>query len=299
MEIFDLAISYVWEYDEEFVNLIEHVFQKKGIKTFLIRKYNLDEVAFLLEKKKIHFKAYLDRASDEDNSFDVITELATKRKTYLINPLPLTYSATNKALMHKKLANQRINLPKTIILNPYNKNHLLGISESQLSYVGRPFVIKPSLFSGGSQGVINKAESLEQIQQSRMSSPTEPYLVQEKIYPKKIKGRRAWFRVFWAFDTVIPTWWDDKSHIYFHVSKSEILKYNLLPLKMIVKRIAAITKLDYFSSEIAITKENIFFVIDYVNDQCDMRLKSNHKDGVPNEVVKQFVERMMHMVESL
>jgi hypothetical protein len=53
-------------------------------------------------------------------------------------------------------------------------------------------------------------------------------------------------------------------------------------------RIADITKLNFFSTEIAMVDRETFVVIDYVNDQCDMRLKSRHQDGVPDDVVNEI-----------
>ena len=32
--------------------------------------------------------------------------------------------------------------------------------------------------------------------------------------------------------------------------------------------------------------------VDYVNDSCDLRLKSRHADGVPDEVIHQIAERI-------
>jgi hypothetical protein len=52
-------------------------------------------------------------------------------------------------------------------------------------------------------------------------------------------------------------------------------KYNLHKLISITKKIAAISGLDYFSTEITLAEDNNFYAIDYLNDQCDMRLRSN------------------------
>jgi len=41
-----------------------------------------------------------------------------------------------------------------------------------------------------------------------------------------------------------------------------------------------------------------FILIDYVNDQCDMRLRSNHVDGIPDEVVSEFVQAMKEKIIS-
>ncbi len=299
MEIFDLAVSYKWEYDKEFVDLIERNFQKDGLRTFVVESFNLNETVSLLKNKEIHFKAYLDRASDEDPSFLPLTKILSRKKCHLINPHSKVVKSINKASMHKKLLKKNFRLPQTLILPPYDYDSVLSISEDKLISLGKPFVIKPAFFSGGGEGVVKDAETLSEIETERMKNHNDKYLIQQKIYPRKFKNKRAWFRVFWAFDKVIPSWWDDHTHIYSPVLKSEIKKYNLLPLYRAVARLSRITKLDYFSTEIALTKDHKFFLIDYVNDQCDMRLKSLHPDGVPDIIVKEFIDRMKNFVKKI
>jgi hypothetical protein len=46
--------------------------------------------------------------------------------------------------------------------------------------------------------------------------------------------------------------------------------------------------LDFFSTEIALDQAGRFIVIDYLNDICDMRLKSRHYDGVPDDIVHEI-----------
>jgi len=292
MQTYNLAISYNWTFDHEFVELIEQIFQEDGLKTYVITKQNFREVIDLLRKKRIFFKTYLDRASDEDPEFEQITTILLRRKSYLINPYSKVHCAINKAVMHKKLTKKRFLLPKTLILPAYNSKEHLSIKEEQLEVIGRPFVIKPVLFSGGGQGVIKNAMTLAEIQGERSKNISEKYLVQEKIHPCDINGKRAWFRIFWAFGHAIPTWWNDNTHIYFRVTRNDIEQFNLRPLIKITTRLAQITNLDYFSTEIAVTKDHKFVLIDYINDQCDMRLKSNHPDGIPDRVVIDFIERM-------
>jgi len=299
MHIFDLAIAYKWKYDKEFIELIERNFQRDGLRTFIIGKFNLGEVVDNLKKKKIYFKAYLDRASDEDPEFLPISKLLTRKKSYIINPHRKIIKSIDKVLMHRKLVKRQFRLPKTLLLPSFDYDETLRLSDNDLNELGIPFVIKPSFLSGGGEGVIRSAESLAQISEERRKNHTEKYLVQEKIYPGKIQSKRAWFRVILAFDKVIPTWWDDHTHIYHRVTKADAKRYNLLPLYRITKRLARLTQLDYFSTEIALTKDHKFVLIDYVNDQCDMRLKSNHVDGVPDEVVNEFIERMKRKVLSL
>ncbi len=299
MDIFDLAVSFTWEYDKEFLDRIEELFQGKGLKTFIINRYNLQEVIDGIKNKDIHFKAYMDRASDEDPNFLQAAQLIRRRKGVIINPHDKVVRAIDKCKMHKRLLRKKCQLPKTFLVPSYNHQPELKLTINDLEGLNFPFVIKPALISGGGEGVIKNAMTIEAIQNERINNPFEKYLIQEKILPRKINGRRAWFRVIWAFDRPIPTWWDDQTHIYKRVTKREIARFNLLPLVRITSMLARITGLDYFSTEIALTKDHKFVLIDYINDQCDMRLKSNHIDGVPDEVVDEFIERMLKKISSL
>ena len=299
MNQFDLAISYTWIYDKEFIDLVEKIFQKDGLKTFIIQEFNIGEVTELLREKKLYFHVYLDRASDDDPQFEPILKILSRRKCYIINPHSKVNKATNKYLMHKKLEKKKFLLPKTFILPAYIDDERLKIKENDIDILKRPFIIKPAVFSGGGEGVENNGMSLEQIQNARVKSNEEQYLVQEKIHPRIIEDKRAWFRVFWAFGKVIPTWWDDNTHIYDLVTTKQIKKYHLLPLFRISRRLARLNGLDYFSTEIALTKSNKFVLIDYVNDQCDMRFKSNHFDGVPDVAVMEFIKSMKRKVIQL
>ncbi len=296
---FDLAISYKWIYDEEFVQLIENIFHNYGLTTFLIRNYNINEVIDRVNRRELYFKAYFDRASDEDRSFEPISKLLQRRHCYLINPHNKVLKATDKSTMHKRLLKKKFRLPETHLIPSYSQTRQLKLDEYDLMQIGSPFVIKPAINSGGGEGVIKNAVSLQQIVEERIKNPNEKFLIQEKIKPRFLAGRRAWFRVLCAFNKTIPIWWDDQTHVYNIVTKKEIARYNLLPLSRITAKLAKVTKLDYFSTEIAVTKNHNFVMIDYVNDQCDMRLKSNHPDGVPNEVVVEFIERMRRKVLSL
>lgn len=297
--IYDLAIAYKWKYDQEFVELIEQSFQLSGLRTFVIGKFNLFEVIVLTKKNKISFKAFLDRASDEDPEFIPLTKLLERKKCCLINPHKKVVKSLDKVSVHKKLIRKKFQLPQTFSIQPYDKQKELLITNEELKSLGNPFIIKPATFSGGGEGVIRNATSLEQIQIERIKNHSDKYLVQEKIQPRILNERRAWFRVIYAFGQVIPTWWDDKTHIYYKVTDSEIKKYNLQQLSKISKKLARITRLDYFSTEIALTKDHKFILIDYVNDQCDMRLKSNHFDGIPDEVVTEFIEAMKKKIITL
>jgi hypothetical protein len=95
---------------------------------------------------------------------------------------------------------------------------------------------------------------------------------------------------------IIHCWLNDLTHIYSEITEDDFIKYNLNEMNNIVKKIKEITNLDFFSTEIALTKDQKFIVIDYVNDQCDMRFQSKHLDGVPDKVVYQIIEAMAEFI---
>jgi len=45
METFDLGISFVWEYDTDFIALIEETLQAEGLSTFIVQEQNISEVS--------------------------------------------------------------------------------------------------------------------------------------------------------------------------------------------------------------------------------------------------------------
>ena len=145
-------------------------------------------------------------------------------------------------------------------------------------------MIKPSN-GGGSEGVILGAFSMDQILRARMEFPEQKYLIQETVTPRTIHGQPAWFRVFYAVGKTFPCWWHPLSHVFSAVSLHDENRYELTPLREITQRIASLCKLDWFSTEIALTLEH-FVVVDYVNDGIDTRIQSKAVDGVPDEVMQ-------------
>lgn len=296
---FDLAISYKWKYDVSFVDKIENMFSKLGITTFVIHKENIFEITNLAKTKSISFKAYLDRGSDEDEDFEELAQILKNRDTYIINHYDKIESAVDKSVMQEKLDSSGILTPKTIILPPFDKQNDLVIKETDLAEIGNPFIIKPAYYSGGGEGVVTDAESISDIEKQRAVNHDDRYLIQQKIYPKLIDGHRAWIRTLWAFGAPLHQIWDDQTHVYAENSNKYIRQLEIGKLDSIMYKLAEISGLDYFSSEIAVDENNNYYLIDYINDQCDMRFKSQHFDGVPDDVVELFILRMAELVRSL
>lgn len=297
MKNFDLGIAYNWEYDVDFVSLVEEQLQANGLSTYVVHPNNVLAVRDDLLQKKLGFNAYLDRAWDVDEKFEDIGKLLQRRKTRLFNPYKNVLHAIDKASMHLEFITAGLNVPYSIIIPPHSQEEDILLSVEDLAILGRPFIIKPCNTTGGGIGVVTGAESLKEVLNERIAYSHDKYLIQEKIYPNTINGKRTWFRCFWAFGKVITVLWDDQTHVYEVIDDDLKTKINIKKLNQITKTIFGLTKLDFFSTEVVLTGENKYMVIDYVNDQCDMRLKSKHSDGVPDEIVNQIITSLIKAIE--
>jgi len=120
--------------------------------------------------------------------------------------------------------------------------------------------------------------------------------LQATVTPRTIQGRPAWFRIFYAVGKTYPCWWHPLTHVFSAVTPSEESKYELAPLYDITKRIASICKLDWFTTEIALTL-NDFVVVDYVNDQIDTRVQSRAVDGAPDEIMQSIANQLVGLAK--
>jgi len=294
-EHYDLAVAWNWEYDREFVSLIRAAAATHALSTCLIDHHNLTETLERLRNGFLSFRLVLDRASDEDERFLPLAQHLQRRSattTRVLNRYELMRRAADKATMHLEFLTRGIHVPYTIIISPYNHKREVELSLSELARLGRPFIIKPANTTGGGVGVVLGAESLKDIIETRQHHKNDKYLLQEKIVPAILGDHRTWFRVFFAFGEIILCWWDDQTHVYEFLTAEEEKRFDLHPLREIAAAIGDVCGLDFFSTEIVYVSSGMFVVVDYVNEMCDMRLKSRHVDGVPDHIVEFIAGRI-------
>jgi hypothetical protein len=199
--------------------------------------------------------------------------------------------------MHLEFIANGLVTPYTIIIPPFNTTEKILLSVADLAQLGRPFIIKPANTTGGGIGVVDGAETLQDILTARQVYHNDKYLLQEKVKPIARDGKRFWFRGFFCCGLIDCSWWDDSTHRYEMLNPTEVSFYQLEGLFQIVEKISNIIKLNFFSTEIALCQSGKFIVIDYVNEICDMRLKSQHADGVPDEIVLKIVNQIVDYVK--
>lgn len=289
----DLGIAWEWQYDADFVKCLANAGHARGLSVQLIHTRDLTAALRDFTGGNIRFRTFLDRASDNVKDFLPFGKAVANSGARMINTYSQMAWCIDKATMHMEFLANGLHVPYSIILSAYD--HEPEIKIKDLARLGRPFIIKPSLGSGGT-GVVLGAESLADVLNARKSQNDQKFLLQEKIVPKLLGSRRAWFRVYWVLDRTFIVWWNDLTHLYGELMPAEEELYDLSPMRRIISKIAAISRLDFFSAEIALTADNRFVVVDYVNDIVDMRVQSSHADGVPDGLVHEIIAAIMDFV---
>lgn len=87
--------------------------------------------------------------------------------------------------------------------------------------------------------------------------------------------------------------------LYEIVTEDERKKLGLEPLYAITKKIWKIYSLGFFSTEIYMEKGRRFVVIDYINDQCDMRRKTKFTDAVCDTVIDAVALEMAQKIKKV
>ncbi|MBN2407781.1 MAG: hypothetical protein JXJ19_08790 [Elusimicrobia bacterium] len=291
MRIIDLAVNWGGEVREEFLDFLAAESRKRKLSFLAIMDWNVKDVVRRLKDGRLMIRVLLDTQATYNLAGDEYSRVCYAVKDtggIVINDPDRTVNAINKSVMHFELINAGIDTPYTIVVRNWQPQ-IFRLTDKEKKKLGVPFIIKPA--SGYSQlGVLKEAKgSVREIALARNFDKGDSFLLQKKIKPIWLGGKRAWFRVYNVFDKIVPCLWDDHSNIYENVTCEFFKRYRLYPLVRITTRIAGISRMSWFSSEIAvdeITGRRRFVVIDYVNDQCDMSLKSRTSSGVPDNIVK-------------
>jgi hypothetical protein len=287
---FDLCLAWNWEYDDGFVQLLQAACDSRQFSLLQVTLDNLAATLDGLDRGELSFDSFFDRASDTDERFCALVARAQSDVTLLINPPQLAQRAWNKVEMYEQFHRFGLLMPATLVIPPFQEH--ADMLPFDLNELGDGFVIKPA-HGGGGLGVHGNITNWEQINQARQEFPHDQYLLQSRVFPVHLQGHPAWFRVIDCAGGIYPCWWHPDSHVYTRVTEADEVRFALQPLRSITDLIRRICRLDLFSSEIAITPQGKFLVIDYVNDPIDLRLQSQAADGLPDEIVREIAERLV------
>ena len=290
---YDLCLAWNWEYDTDFVRILADTCHSHGLSLLQIIPEDAAEMTNALVSGEIACRTFWDRASEDDAQFFPLVQWAANHCAYCINSYERARRTRDKGTMHQAIAGIGLHTPYTVVLPSYEEHP--EVPAVNLQALGESFTIKPA-HGGGGEGVTIKAASLSEVQEARQAYRGERYLLQAYVTPVQLGPREAWFRVIYCGGTVYLCWWDTDTHVYAPVTEAEETNNRLNPIRDIAAVIARSCGLDLFSTDIALTPDDRFFVVDYVNDHIDLRLQSKAPDGVPDDIVQGIADGLAGLV---
>src|SRR4030043_339616 len=94
---YDIGLAYVWEYDDDFIALVEDILQQQGLTSFRVSNHNIEEVSEKIIQRKLFFGFYIDRAWDVDYRYEELGKILQRRRTVIFNAYKKVFHAIDKA----------------------------------------------------------------------------------------------------------------------------------------------------------------------------------------------------------
>jgi hypothetical protein len=298
--IYDLAMTHKLDTDDYFIHCIQRLCAEARLNFFLIEPVWVEAFYDYVKQGKVWPRVLLNMHSEHhqpEDLFHRLVKLTASQNTQVIDPPERAQAAFDKSRLHPRLVEANIPVPWTRIVS---RERPAGwqLSEAERTALGTPFVIKPAM-GYGRKGLVLDASGLADLDRSISQWLDSHYLFQRRIVPRLREGIPVYFRVYFVFGTVWLSWWNCYNDNYRLVTEAERVELGLGRLEEIIRHIAAITGMTFFSSEMAQTEEGDFIVIDYVNDQCHLLSQSAHPQmGVPDELVGAIARRLVEAVRS-
>ncbi len=299
--IYDLVMTHKLDSDDLFIHCIQRHCAEARINFYLIEPLWVEAFHIYLQLGEIWPRVLLNMHSEHHQPEEIyhrLVRLAAEKHCQVIDPPDIAQAGFDKARLHPQLVKAGVRVPPTIIV-PRDKVGKFQLSDPDMATLGSPFVIKPGM-GYGRGGLVLDATSEKDLARSVTAWPDSNYLLQRRIIPRHIKGIPAYFRVYFVFGSVWCCWWNCYNDNYRLVTPQEATELHLKPLEEMIRQIAALTGMSFFSSEIAQTEAGDFVAIDYVNDQCHMLSQTaNPRIGVPDELVAAVAKRLVEAVKEM
>ncbi len=287
MRIYDLVMTHKLDADDYFIHCVQQQCAAARLNFFLVEPLWVELFYESLQTGRLWPRVLLNMHSEHHQPQDIfhrLVRLAAERNTQVIDPLDRALAAFDKGRLHPRLVAAGIPVPFTVVV-PNEQAASFELSEADRAALGAPFVIKPSM-GYGRRGVVMDATSESELASSVAGWPDGNYLFQRRISPRDLEGSPAYFRVYYVFGSTWCAWWNPRQRQLSLVTAEEMTHFSLAPLCETIQKIATLTGMSFFSTEIAQTESGEFVVIDYVNDQCHMLSQTaNPSIGVPDALV--------------
>ena len=267
------------------VRLFKEAMGRLGLSFLLVNEHNIESVTRDVSRGWLRPLVYLDLASAIDRRFWTLLEAADRQGIYTVGKLSALPTWTIKASAQPLLEAAGLPLPPTVIFRKTDPDR--DLTPDELARIGEKCVVKPSFGVSGKGAVVGVPSTAAAIRQARNYNRQDDWLVQKMIRWTRCGDRPAYLRAYNIFGHRSLMWWarDDGREWYDLLTWEDLHKYDLLPVVGLIDRLAEVTGMDFFSSEVAITAHtgpDRFVLIDYVNDQCDLDTEDGpNKRGIP------------------
>jgi hypothetical protein len=287
--------------DDFFIHTIQRLAAEARLNFFLVEPLWVEGFFQQLRDGRLWPRVLLNMHSEHHQPEDIfhrLVNLAAERGCRVIDPPDIARAAFDKARLHPRLVGAGIPVPWTVVV-PRERPAGWRLSDEERAAIGDPFVIKPAM-GYGRQGLVLEARSEADLDRSIAAWPDTHYLLQRRVTPREVDGRPLYFRAFHVFGEIWVCWWNCYTDHYRLARPEDYETHGLDGVEDLVRRIAALTGMTFFSTEVARDESGRWVVIDYVNDQCHMLSQTAHPEkGVPDELVASIARRLVAGIESM
>lgn len=281
--------------DDLFIHCVQRFCAEAALNFFLAEPIWIEAFHARLREGTVWPRVLLNMHSEHhlpDDIFHQLVKLASERGCLVIDPIDRALAAFDKSRLHPKLVEAGIPVPFSVIV-PRQPRDDWRLNEEDRATLGYPFVIKPAM-GYGRRGLVMDASNEYDLARSVSVWRDERYLFQRRITPDRRNGGPLYWRVYFVFGSVWISWWNCENDLYRMVTCQERAEFGLDRVEDLIRRIATLTGMTFFSSEVAQTESGDLIVIDYVNDQCHLLSQSAHPQmGVPDELVVAIARRIV------
>ena len=305
----DLAVGQRKDESDAFTRWLRASCETRGLTCQVLHEGLVRDTWSAVRSGRMRIRTLLDLTALWWNNDDPYVQLCYAVKDaggLVIDDPDAAMMADHKAVAHHRLERAGIPVPPTVVLRSWEPDRELTPEERRM--VGERVVIKPARGWGWKGVVLGASGDLPAIAKARDFDREDDFLVQRQVTWAELPDddgvvRPAWWRSYYVFGEIIPCWWHPESGAYHQVSLRELWMHDLLPIVRLTAEIARLTHMDFFSTEICLADEPAppralfhsqgrpFYVIDYVNDQCDLRSQSECESAPPDDVVRHLAER--------
>lgn len=287
--------------DDFFIHQIQRLCAEAKLNFFLIEPLWVEHFYQLLEQGRLWPRVLLNMHSEHHQPDDIyhrLINLAAARNTQVIDPPARARAAFDKARLHPQLLGSGIHVPWTLVV-PRGRPEGWKLSDEERDALGSPFIIKPAM-GYGRKGLVLDATSEDDINRSISAWTDESYLLQRRVIPRMRDDEPVYFRAYFVFGKVWISWWNCYNDHYRLLSDADRAEFPVAEIEDILRRIAGLTGMNFFSSEIAQDENGQLIAIDYVNDQCHLLSQSaDPKLGVPDELVADIARQIVSAAQAL